>query len=180
MFDFGVVFVSGVHGVGKGYLCSQINNEIKLPVFSASALIKSVKNKEIDINKKVVDSDDNQNHLIKALSSLNVDSKHIILDGHFCLFDGEKVIKISIDIFESLPIEAIITMTDLPEKIHSRLQSRDGESLDISVIDQLQNEEIALSEFVAQHLGVPYHSCPFGEYNNAIKWISNIFSLTSG
>jgi adenylate kinase len=179
MFNFGLVFVSGVHGVGKGYLCSQINSTINLPIFSASALIKSVKNKEIDINKKVVNPDDNQDHLIKAISRLNVNSKHIILDGHFCLLDGEKVIEISVDIFESLPIEAIIIMTDLPEKIHNRLQSRDGKSLSISVIEQLQNEEIAHSKFIAQHLSVPYYSCPFGEYNNAIRWISKMLSLTS-
>jgi adenylate kinase len=179
MFNFGIIFVSGVHGVGKGYLCSQINNEINLPTFSASALIKSIKNKEIDFNKKVVDLDDNQDHLIKAISCLNVDSKHIILDGHFCLFDGEKVIEISADIFESLPIEAIITMTDLPEKIHNRLQSRDGKSLPISVIEQLQDEEIVHSKFIAQHLNVPYYSCSFGEYNNAIRWISKMILLTS-
>ncbi|MDT4288838.1 AAA family ATPase [Methylomonas sp. MO1] len=177
MYKFKVIFVSGVHGVGKGYLCSEINKRINLPIFSASSLIKDIKRGEIDTNKNVLDADSNQDHLITALKHLQTDSKYILLDGHFCLFDGENIINISIDIFESIPIEVIIELTDTPEKIYSRLHNRDGNSLDISVIENFQNEEKARSEIISQHLSVPYYSCAFGEYEDVVAWLSSQLSL---
>jgi hypothetical protein len=93
------------------------------------------------------------------------------------LLDGKNIINISIDIFESIPIEAIIELTDAPEKIYSRLYKRDGDSLDISIIENFQNEEKARSEIISQQLGVPYYSCTFGEYGDVIAWLSSQLSL---
>ena len=173
MFNFNIIFVAGTHGVGKGYLCKQIENDLNLPTYSASALIKEEKKSAVDSAKKVVDAGSNQNHLINSLRKLKISSKTIILDGHFCLFDGESIIEIAKDIFESMPLKGIIILFDEPKKLFERMQVRDGESLDIEIINQLQCKEIDHGIKIAGSLNIPLLLIASDETLDAINWIKS-------
>ncbi|EOG1982197.1 TPA: AAA family ATPase [Proteus mirabilis] len=78
------IFISGVHGVGKSFLCDQFiklnNNFIHI---SSSELISSVRKKSWDDNKIVLTPEENQSALLQELETYN--NKNILLDGHFCL-----------------------------------------------------------------------------------------------
>lgn len=171
MFNFNIIFIAGAHGVGKGYLCKQIETDLDLLTYSASALIKEEKKSAVDSAKRVIDPDSNQNHLVNALHKLNISSKTMILDGHFCLFDGASIIEIGIDIFKSIPLKGIIILYDEPNKIFERMQSRDGASLDIEIIQELQNKEIEHGKLIAKELNSPLLMVTSSEFSNAISWI---------
>jgi adenylate kinase len=171
MFKFNIIFIAGTHGVGKGYLCKQISTELDLLTYSASALIKGEKKSAVDSAKRVIDPDSNQNHLVSALQKLKISSKTIIIDGHFCLFDGASIIEIGIDIFKSMPLKGIIILYDEPIKIFERMQNRDGESLNIEIIQELQRKEIGHGKKIAEALNLPLLTITSSESENAINWI---------
>ncbi|MGZ5500735.1 MAG: ATP-binding protein [Nitrososphaeraceae archaeon] len=171
MSDFEIVFISGVHGVGKGFLCSRINEEFGLPVFSASTLIKQLKKSEIDVNKQVIDVENNQDYLIMALNNLNPQSETILLDGHFCLNGSNGMIDVDIKTFKSMSLKSIITLYDNSEEISKRLLVRDGESLSIEAIDRLQKREIELAKITADQLNVKLHLASAKESLEDLSWI---------
>jgi adenylate kinase len=175
MLKFKVIFISGVHGVGKGYLCSRINEVHRLPVFSASALIKDEKKSEIDVDKRVIDAGNNQDYLISALNNLNPPSKSIILDGHFCLYGEAGIVDIGIKTFESMRLKSIITLYDVPEKIYKRMHERDGKSLDIDVIHSLQERELELAQLTADQLNVRLHIISADESCGNLQWFESLF-----
>jgi adenylate kinase len=171
VYNFNIIFVAGTHGVGKGYLCKQIETNLNLLTYSASALIKEEKKSAVDLAKKVIDPDSNQNHLVNALYKLKTSSNTIILDGHFCLFDGASIIEIGIDIFESMPLKGVIILHDEPKIIFERMQARDGESLAIEIIQELQRKEIEHGKKIAEALNYPLLIIASSEFSNAINWI---------
>jgi adenylate kinase len=159
--SFNIIFIAGVHGVGKSYFCSQIENNFGLPAFSASQLIKEVKISEIDINKKVIDAEENQEHLVVALKNIKTTSKTIILDGHFCLFTDEGIINISEKVFQKIQLKSIFVLYDYPEKIYQRIKNRDGIELSIDIISELQYREIERAEFIANLINIPFNKINF-------------------
>jgi adenylate kinase len=161
MLGFEIIFIAGVHGVGKSHLCSQIENALGLPIFSASQLIREEKQAEIDINKKVIDAKENQDHLISALRNIKTDSKIIILDGHFCLFSDEGIINIPEKTFDNMPIKSIFVLYDYPENIYKRTKDRDGDSLSVEIISELQKIEIERAKFIANLIKVPFDKIYF-------------------
>jgi len=174
MFEFQIIFISGVHGVGKSFLCSRINEIFSLPIFSASSLIKDLKKSEIDVDKRVIDAGNNQDYLISALNNLNPQSKAIILDGHFCLYGSDGIIDIGIKTFESMRLKSIITLHDVPEKIYKRMHERDGKSLDVDIINSLQERELELARFTADQLNVRLHIISANESLKNLKWIEEL------
>jgi adenylate kinase len=171
---FQIIFISGVHGVGKSYLCSRINELFRLPVFSASTLIKDLKKTEIDVDKRAIDAENNQNYLICALNKLRPQSKTILLDGHFCLYGCDGIIDIGISTFESMPLKSIITLHDVPEEIYRRMHERDGKSLDVDIIHSLQERELELARLTADQLNIELHIISANESLNNLKWIEDL------
>lgn len=178
MCNFNIIFIAGTHGVGKGYLCSQIENNIGLPNFSASALIREIKQSDVDIDKKVIDPDSNQDYLVKALRILNTSSKTIVLDGHFCLYDGIEIVEIGIDVFKAIPLKGIIILFDTVRTINERLLARDGKSLGIDIIQELQNKEIEQGEITAKNLNIPLLKISSTESSEILKWINQLMIST--
>lgn len=170
MSDFGIIFISGVHGVGKSTLCSKINQKFGLPFYSASSLIKELKNSAVDVNKQVVDAEKNQDYLIMALDNLNTQAVTILLDGHFCLFGSSGIVDIPIKTFESMQLSSIVAMHDSPEKIYQRLVERDGKSLSIQIIDDLQIRELRMAEYTANQLRVKFKQISYEEILEDIDW----------
>ncbi len=173
---FGVVFLSGVHGVGKGFVSERLSNELSLPVFSASALIRQQKNAPVDHGKVVVDADKNRDHLIDALNNLSIKESAIILDGHFCLSSSAGIIDIPISTFRSMPMKAVVSLTAEPEVIHQRLMTRDGAAMAIDDIVLLQNREIEYASRVTGILDVPLLVLGQDELGSAANWIASVLS----
>lgn len=62
-----MIFISGVHGVGKGYFCNLVNKELGIESYTASDLISKGKDIDFDSNKLVSDIEDNQLYLLAAV-----------------------------------------------------------------------------------------------------------------
>ncbi|MFK8377112.1 ATP-binding protein [Capnocytophaga canimorsus] len=98
-----IIFVGGIHGVGKSTICHRICIEQNIEYLSASELIKWRDfNKEVN-NKKVDNLLFTQDRLIEGLKNRVQKDKTYILDGHYCLLNGNNEIeKIPFETFEQI------------------------------------------------------------------------------
>ena len=170
-----MIFISGVHGVGKTYFCNKVKQRLGIDSFSASALITSKKKEGFPANKLIPDIDINQQYLLAAIEDLRSAGKEFILDGHFCLLNGEgKITRIGFDTFVSLNPDAIILLTESPEIIASRRKERDGIEPAVSTIDAFQDAERSYAKEVSSRLAVPFfHSTGHQDLNSTIEFIKS-------
>lgn len=146
-----MIFISGVHGVGKSYFCDMAKRSLGISAYPASKLIEERKHSGFSKDKLIPDIDVNQQYLLVAVDELRSKNTEFILDGHFCLLDAEgKVTRISLDVFTSLRPEVIILLTEKPEVIAKRRMERDSQNMTIESIIQFQNEEQFYAEEVAK------------------------------
>lgn len=97
-----LIFIGGIHGVGKSTLCKKLISELKIPHYSASELITRAQKGLYTKNKTVKNVTKNQDVLLVALNEF-VDEPCILLDGHFALFDAkQKVQQIPVETFASI------------------------------------------------------------------------------
>lgn len=149
-----VIFLAGIHGVGKGQFSRYLNDRFQLPVYSASTLIKDEKNRPIDSSKIVLDPSENQDHLVSAIKKLNMNNQLMVLDGHFVLLLADSFFEVSISTFQHLPICHVILKIADVNLIHERLLRRDGKSLGVEVLVEFQRLELKRAKEVASILGV--------------------------
>lgn len=150
-----MIFISGVHGVGKSYLCKKVKSGLNIDTYSASTLISESKQKPFSADKLIPDIDTNQQYLLSKVNELRAHDNSFLLDGHFCLLNGEgAVTRIRIETFTTLKPDAIVLLTEQPEIIAERRKSRDGITYDVGGIRDFQNEEITYAKEVAAVLGV--------------------------
>ena len=139
------IFLSGVHGVGKGYFISNKLAKIKnLTVISASEIISRYHNAEDAGNKRVKNFGDNQKILLDALVDYFAGSNEtILLDGHLVILDSQdKIQRIPDAFFASGMFDTLIVLQDDPNLILERLYKRDGiHKLSIDLICQIQENE---------------------------------------
>lgn len=85
-----IIFLGGIHGVGKGTLYNQLKLKYDIPHFSASKLLKWT---EISLpdNKKVVDFDLTQERLLRGIGDNILHDRLTILDGHFSLLNNKGI-----------------------------------------------------------------------------------------
>jgi len=169
--NFDTIFISGVHGVGKGTICGKLSSHIGYPHYSASDLIRSIKNTETDNNKIVINADKNQDYLITALENLSLETDCIIVDGHFCLQGEGTVFEIPLETFEGMKLRAIVLLTDNPTEIYRRMHARDNCSLSVDVITNLQKREKERSQYVATALEVPIFEAGIDGYEMISEWV---------
>ncbi|WP_054942599.1 ATP-binding protein [Paenibacillus ihuae] len=152
-----IIFVAGIHGVGKTSFCKEISAQYNIKSFSASQLISSKTNIDYFENKKVSNIDENQNILIEAIKELRLHNNLFILEGHFCLLDKHGVIsRIPKSTFFSLQIKGIIVLSAPIEIIYSRLKNRGTEVVSISFLKKFLEEEMIYSHEISNILDVPY------------------------
>ena len=152
-----IIFIGGVHGVGKTFLCNTVREELDIDHYSASDLIKKVKNVKFPTNKHIKGIGGNQNALIIALDKYINSETVCLLDGHFCLLDNQgEVVEVPMAIFSSLSPIAIIVLNDEPSSIYARIKDRDGEVAGVDGITKFQESEIKYSKLVSETLGAPY------------------------
>ncbi|WP_071849938.1 ATP-binding protein [Duganella sp. HH105] len=152
-----VIFLAGVHGVGKGYLGAPVAASLNIVHCTASQLIRDEKGRATwGGDKLVADVDDNQVALINAVNRQRASTRTILLDGHFVLRGmGGGLIRLAIDVFSSLRLSGVILLCDDAETIAARLASRDGVSTSSESIAELAAEEAAHARAICCALEIP-------------------------
>ncbi len=123
-----VIFLTGVHGVGKGFLGVPAAMSLGMDHCTASQLIREEKGHATwGVQKRVAEIDDNQLALIRAVNRRREVGRNLLLDGHFVLRDTfGNFVRLDKDIFADLRLNGVILLTDSAQVIAERLASRDG------------------------------------------------------
>lgn len=171
-----MIFISGIHGVGKTYFCNMVKDQLNIKSYSASQLILEKKHSGFSNDKFIPDIDENQQYLLTAISDLRKSETDFILDGHFCLLNGEGIVtRIPLETFTTLKPDAIILLTENPAIISERRKSRDNIDESIGEIEIFQNEEKKYAEEVSKLLGTKlFVSTGAGDLNSAIDFIKSL------
>lgn len=138
-----IIFIGGVHGVGKGTICQKIKEKLDFTHLSASEVLKwdDFKNEKGD--KRVENVSTTQQRLIENLKNIVNPKKKYLLDGHFCLLKKDNSIeRVPLKVFQQINPLAVIIVKEKSEVIRERLQKRDGRTYNISQIEMMQKEEI--------------------------------------
>lgn len=172
-----MLFISGIHGVGKTHFCNIIKEKTGIPTYSASDLISKIRNTPFDKNKIVPDINENQKYLIMAVSKLRASGNPFVIDGHFCLLNKfNEIQRIPYELFLDLKPEAIVLLTEKPRIIAKRRKERDNLNISIESIECFQEAESTYAEEVANKLGAElFISNGQEDLNKAIDFISNIY-----
>lgn len=152
-----LIFLAGVHGVGKGYLGKPVAESIGIIHETASSLIRQERGITTwNAGKQVSDIDANQAALVAAVLRIRNSGNNILLDGHFVLRDSEGLIeRLPESIFQSLQTNAIVLLEGNAEEIASRLSRRDGHIHDVVAIETLARAELEHAIQVANKLKIP-------------------------
>ena len=152
-----IVFLGGIHGVGKNTMCTLIKQGMDIIHLTASDLIKWSEISPDVNNKEVGDVDETQNRLIAALRGTIEPSKEYILDGHFCLLrPGGDISRVPFETFRAINPCAIAVMTEKPSIISKRLSLRNNKEYSVDLIRAFQQEEISWAREVASKLNIPF------------------------
>lgn len=149
-----VIFFSGIHGVGKGFISEKIKSKINIPIYSASELIR-LNGISSDTNKKVDNVTNNQKQLIKSINDL-IKDKIFVLDGHTCLINNQNEIEsIKLEIFKEMNIIGAILILDDINLIKDRIYKRDFINFDLELLARLQKSEIRNMKMISNDLNIP-------------------------
>jgi adenylate kinase len=171
-----LIFIGGVHGVGKTTICNELKSIFQIPIYSASSIIAGLKNQNFPLNKLIPDIDINQALLIEGLNDIKSREQIFILDGHFCLINESRTIsKIPATVFQQINPIACIVVSDIVNKIAERLKIRDNIDYEPAFIERFQEEEINHAIFLSRYLKIPYF-----EYNNGSNSIVNLRNFIIG
>lgn len=172
-----IIFVGGIHGVGKSTICRRICAELNIEYLSASKLIKWSELNEDTNNKKVEDLSLTQDRLIEGLKNRVQKDKTYILDGHYCLLNGNNEIeKIPFETFEQIkPKFFVIVVKDVNE-IKKQLEVRDNKPYDINLLERFQNNEIKYAQDLSKLMNIPLIILEGSDYSEFIALLSQDFS----
>lgn len=150
-----ICFIGGVHGSGKTFLSSEVFNTFGYSRISASELIKISQGK-ISENKIVGSIPDNQDFLLKGLSTFSLKNLKIALDGHFCLINScGNVECIPLETFESIAPSKIVLCNPPLTIIKKRLNCRLIPLALSGSLSEFIKIEKKYAIKIANHLNVP-------------------------
>lgn len=171
-----IIFVGGIHGVGKSTFCKSMASSINAKHFFASDLVMMAKKSEIAKDKRVENIHMNQSNLVDAININLNDRMLYILDGHFCLIkENGEISKVPEQTYRSISPMALVMLHDKPHKIYARLDKRDNKKYNLEFIRTFQELELNYTVFIANSLDIPYISCnSFTDHNHVHRFISDI------
>ncbi|MBF4471732.1 ATP-binding protein [Flavobacterium sp. HJJ] len=170
-FNKNVIFVGGIHGVGKGTICNEIVLKTDLIHLTASQILKWEEISESD-NKLVKDITSTQNRLIIGLKKLIKKDKKYLLDGHFCLLNSNEIPhRIDEETFDYINPKIIVIVIDDVEKIAKRLEARDNKIYNVNILNDLQKMEIDYARYLSNKYSIPYIEIKNGNYNELMEII---------
>jgi len=151
-----IIFIGGIHGVGKSTICTEIRKENAITYLSASELIKWADMNEDPKNKNVMDVQVTQDKLIVGLNSIQAVDDNYLLDGHFCLLiENNEISKVPVSLFQDINPEILCLITGNVEEINQNIVRRDGKSYGVELLMKMQDEEIKHATYISDVLGVP-------------------------
>lgn len=166
-----VLFVAGVHGVGKTTLCDRYAAQRGLLHKSASQLIREANQAAICSKSKAVKNiPDNQKLLVEAVKQYRKAGDGLLLDGHFALWDKEhRPQPLAASVFLQLGIDGVIVVHDTAAKIANRLKDRDTHSASPAALGELQRIELSRAIEVARELGIPVATVRSGDASRFVQ-----------
>lgn len=150
-----VIFIGGIHGVGKTCFRNKFLRPAGWYGISASEIIKQ-KSGEVNSNKRVTKVKSNQELLKEGLVTIKQNFYKVALDGHFSLINvtGE-VTLVPEDIFTEIKPSVIIILTAPIDIIQSHLYKRDNQKYSRRFISSFQKKEIKYAKKIAKLLCIP-------------------------
>ena len=150
-----LVFVGGIHGVGKTSICQKAFSSLGYLCVTASSLIYEY-GLSTDNNKRVNDITGNQSALIEQLSLKKKGHCRLLLDGHFSLMNHlSQVEPIELWVFREINPSHLILIKGDPKEIAIRLDDRDGENWSWKDLGLFQEVEESHANYVSEQLGIP-------------------------
>ncbi|WP_246070635.1 ATP-binding protein [Paenibacillus kobensis] len=169
-----MIFIGGIHGVGKTSLCNDLTKHYEISHFSASKLISDEKEEIYSRNKLIHDIEQNQDFLSTSLNRLNI-SDWFLLDGHFCLLNqSSDITRIPPDTFSRISPNSIIVLTDLISSIQERFSQRDGYQFDSNLLESFQTAEIIYAREISNYLNIPFLVAQSGDIKSIHEFMNKI------
>lgn len=166
-----IIFIDGIHGVGKGTICKEIISKTDLIHITASQMLNWNEISDRD-NKLVKNISLTQERLIIALKNLIKKDENYLLDGHFCLLNSNEIpSRIDEATFDKINPKVIAIVIDYVEKIAQRLEIRDGKIYDIKILNELQQMEIEYSKYLSNKYSIPHIEIKDGNYTQLTEII---------
>tara|TARA_B110001452_G_C15235765_1_gene427846 strand:+ start:77 stop:604 length:528 start_codon:yes stop_codon:yes gene_type:complete len=166
-----IIFIGGIHGVGKGTICKKISTSKNIIHLSASEVLKWEKI-SAKKNKLVKSLDMTQNRLIKGLDALIQNADTYLLDGHYCLLNFKsKTEKVSEKTFEIIDPKVMAIAIENTEIIYERQKQRDGTKYSLSLLNEMQEMEIDYAKFLSSKYNKHYVEIHKGNYNELNKYL---------
>jgi len=167
-----MIFIGGIHGVGKTSLCNDVATQYEIPHFSASKLISNEKEEVYSRNKLIPDIEQNQDFLSNSLNRLTING-WFLLDGHFCLLNQfSQITRIPFDTFSRMSPALIIVLTDLVGSIQERFSQRDGYKFDSNLLEAFQTAEIEYAREISNSLNIPLFVAQSGDIKSIQVFIN--------
>ena len=161
MNKYELIFVGGIHGVGKDSFCESTLKNKGYQCHSASSLINNTTkvDERTDKQSKIVYTlHQNQIKLIYAIKDLieNCNGSPIAITGHFCLLENTdtKISPIPVEVFTEIQPSEIFVLQAPVKSIQKRLLNRDKKLWNTSFIKKFQNKELEHAQLVAKSLNV--------------------------
>ena len=152
-----IVFLAGIHGVGKTYLGAPTAQRLGIRYATASQLIREERGLQTwGADKRVTGIDANQAALVTATARLRADGQKLLLDGHFVLREANgSFTEIDAQVFRSLEINAVVLLVADVRIVVNRLRERGDNSWAEEDLLSLANREEAHAHRVAAALCIP-------------------------
>lgn len=166
-----IIFIGGIHGVGKGTICKKIAIQTGITHLTASQILKWEEISDPN-NKLVKDILSTQERLIKGLKNIVKKDKKYLLDGHFCLLDSDGIPnRINENTFDLINPKAIVIVIDEVQNIVKRLEERDNKIYDVNILNELQKMEIEYAKYLSVKYHIPYIEIKDNNYNSLLNII---------
>lgn len=156
-----VIFIGGVHGVGKTTVAKVASAQLTIPTHTCSALIREELSADsLDLHGQSV-VERNQRALLQAVRKVANKFNSIMLDGHFSLVvGGITPTPVPLEFFLALAPRAVLLIEDDPFAVSQRLMERDGKLVDPDVISERMQYERSCAERVCGVIGLDLLSSP--------------------
>lgn len=155
-----IIFVAGIHGVGKTFLGAPAAQQLGIRHATASQLIREERGLQSwGADKRVSGLDENQAALISATRRLHYSGQQLLLDGHFVLrgTNGE-FNEIDPQVFRDLQIGAVLLLEADIDVVIERLGARGDTSWTSSELRTLAECEETHARRVSSALGIAFRN----------------------
>lgn len=152
-----MLFVGGVHAVGKTFLLKPACEGLGLRHATASQLIREQRGLATWTPSRMAnDIDENQRALVDAARRLTGACEGVVLDGHFVLRrETNAHEKINAIIFADLMIRGAILLECSSAIVLERLRQRGDDTWTIAEIERFAETEALHGKAVCSALGIP-------------------------